>query len=70
MRFIHAKNAGRIMIISEKQVYKLMTVCRNFMAVIGSNQKQDDNSVRAYNQIVALLDEITNQQSEELKTIE
>jgi len=40
------------------------------MAVIGSNQKQDDNSVRAYNQIVALLDEITNQQSEELKTIE
>lgn len=54
------------MIISEKQIMKLMT----YTAALISRMVADHAPIESINEIAKVLDDITNQQSEDLKEIE
>lgn len=56
------------MIISEKQIMGLMTLVRNYMVYLVIMPESNDTK-KQFIQASELVDEITNQQSRELKEI-
>lgn len=56
------------MIISDKQVMQLLNISKDFMSILVLSH--EESAARKYNQIRDLFDEITFQQSEELKVVE
>ena len=56
------------MIISEKQIMRLMDFVNDYAVILSQSRTQ--GAVQSYNSIRLLLDTITAQQSEELKEIE
>ncbi len=53
------------MIISEKQIMQLINICRDFMVILSHSAQE--SAANKYNHIASVIDEITHQQSEELK---
>lgn len=56
------------MIISEKQIMRLMQIINDYAAILG--QSKTESLIEIYNSIRQLLDSITEQQSDEKRVIE